>query len=849
MKIPFYKITLFFLLTFSTTLFTYAGEPWDGSVATSFESGDGTQENPYQIKTAAQFAYFAQYLLYTGDLLAYENKYFALIDDIDLNNHPFTPVGCAGSGYDHFSGSFDGGNYKIKRLLIRDVNNQTPTGGGIGLFADIGVTGKVKNLIIESGEVVTSDFQDCGIIAGYNQGLIYNCHNYAKVEATSTIPLPSGYNTTENGIGGIVGRNTGDGIVLQCTNYGEVINHATVTRNFYTGGIVGYDDINSRTPNIESAVAACTNFGKISSAYSYVGGIIGKSKNPNKIGFLGNFGEVLTTATTPVSVTEKIEVGGVIGRNYEHLQNCMNMGDIKSGTASVAVTGGISGNLNTTNGTTLNIDYSYSRGTADFGISPKSDRGINFKNVYYDSAITLQGYGDIDTDNNTGTVVNAKSSEDMKSQSFVDLLNDTQDPKPWLLCTQLNDGYPIMNFMVRKVTFTYPSSAITVKTHGQTVKDSVWLGSKVEFSLASGFQWASGGTEPKIMYATDDITFTDKALSPYNIKVTSNYTSSAISIQGFISEVEATGWNVGNSVLEDKVVRVQATSSDAKYVFEGWVENGTVITTNNPYSFTVSADRHLEARFKERSAYNIKITSNHLVDAISIQGSINNVDASGWAEGKLVLEGDAVHFSAQSSSQKYVFEGWEENGVIVETNSSYFFTVSADRNLVARFKERYHIKIEYSSGGNVTPNGSDVFVDEGATLRLTITPNQGYQIKRIILKNISGESNIIFTPASYELELPDIASDTEVKVDFEEDTSTDVDNFSDRTMIYSRNHQIFVETFEPVVVMCYNIMGQVVFTSQNNAGSVESFDVPIPGIYFVKIKKQHRSIVKKLVVQ
>lgn len=33
---------------------------WDGSVASSYAGGDGSQANPYQISTAAELAYFAK---------------------------------------------------------------------------------------------------------------------------------------------------------------------------------------------------------------------------------------------------------------------------------------------------------------------------------------------------------------------------------------------------------------------------------------------------------------------------------------------------------------------------------------------------------------------------------------------------------------------------------------------------------------------------------------------------------------------------------------------------------------------------------------------------------------------
>ena len=75
-----------------TTVF--AEEPtvsvWDGSsVATAYESGDGTEANPYEIATAEQFAYFAQRIS-----SGYETEaYYVLSCDLDLSAANWTPIG------------------------------------------------------------------------------------------------------------------------------------------------------------------------------------------------------------------------------------------------------------------------------------------------------------------------------------------------------------------------------------------------------------------------------------------------------------------------------------------------------------------------------------------------------------------------------------------------------------------------------------------------------------------------------------------------------------------------------------------------------------------------------------
>ena len=63
-------VSMFSMVDFS--VFS-VGTVWDGSVAESFNSGTGTQEDPYIIKTAEELAYLSQQVNWGYD---YENCYF-----------------------------------------------------------------------------------------------------------------------------------------------------------------------------------------------------------------------------------------------------------------------------------------------------------------------------------------------------------------------------------------------------------------------------------------------------------------------------------------------------------------------------------------------------------------------------------------------------------------------------------------------------------------------------------------------------------------------------------------------------------------------------------------------------
>ena len=70
---------------------------WNGSIATSYAGGDGSQSNPYQIATAEQLALLAHNVNDEG--ITYSGQYFILTNDIDLfglngtDTIQWTPIG------------------------------------------------------------------------------------------------------------------------------------------------------------------------------------------------------------------------------------------------------------------------------------------------------------------------------------------------------------------------------------------------------------------------------------------------------------------------------------------------------------------------------------------------------------------------------------------------------------------------------------------------------------------------------------------------------------------------------------------------------------------------------------
>lgn len=117
----------------------FAEEPtvsvWDGnSVATAYESGDGTEANPYEIATAEQLAYFAEQIKAgTG-----ADAYYILTSDLNMEAASWEPIcGSLMSDYynnNYFRGNFNGQGHCIKYKIWELSNVSRYSGVGLALL-------------------------------------------------------------------------------------------------------------------------------------------------------------------------------------------------------------------------------------------------------------------------------------------------------------------------------------------------------------------------------------------------------------------------------------------------------------------------------------------------------------------------------------------------------------------------------------------------------------------------------------------------------------------------------------------------------------------------------------------
>lgn len=207
---------------------------WDGSTASGFTDGDGTEGSPYLISTAAQLAYLRDQVN-SGE--TYAGMHFQLTNDLDLDDRLWEPI-AGNTGI--FSGSFDGQNHMISNYSINGKeDNKT--------FYDQGLFGSyngvyLKNLTVSNVRITDTANASTAYYVGAMVGYLYdntkveNCH-VKGVEITVGC-------FDAGGLVGIVVSNgneqvTGGGL-FDCTAEDILIEpDSVVTKAPNSGGLVG----------------------------------------------------------------------------------------------------------------------------------------------------------------------------------------------------------------------------------------------------------------------------------------------------------------------------------------------------------------------------------------------------------------------------------------------------------------------------------------------------------------------------------------------------------------------------------------------------------------------------------
>ena len=458
---------------------------WDGSVAESFNGGDGSAENPYQIANGAQLAKLAND---TNSGIDFCDKYFVLTEDILLNNpsqwtddngktffdcfedpafviYPLVNCGLMnewipiGINYS-FGGSFDGDGHAIFGLHNGSVyynKTYSNTDGAVGLFGVL-QEGTVRNTTI-AYSLISAGASSVGTFVGESKaGVIDDCHAEKVVinANASRVGGICGLTGNWSSGGGIYNSSFTDSLIFYEKSQGEI------------GGILGGGE-----KEIQSCYTNCTIRAYLYELADYsevtgnivmcIGGICGNGENISNCYSNVDIAAIEQNITTnePESI-RYTEIGGIAGNCYKEINNCGSSGYIYfEGKSLNTYLSGISGVLGSKNNE-VELSNCYANVEITAENSPSIIGGI-VAGARGETSITNCLYNEMSAPTGVGTTIYYDADSNRNSVIFTDRLIGSDEDElrtennysgwdftnMWIIDKQINNGFPIPRSLMR----------------------------------------------------------------------------------------------------------------------------------------------------------------------------------------------------------------------------------------------------------------------------------------------------------------------------------------------------------------------------------------------------------------
>jgi uncharacterized protein YjiK len=219
-------------------------------------------------------------------------------------------------------------------------------------------------------------------------------------------------------------------------------------------------------------------------------------------------------------------------------------------------------------------------------------------------------------------------------------------------------------------------------------------------------------------------TFTNWTKNGMQVSTNPSYTFNVIETANYVAHFQLQTYNVtvtadptaggtvsgGGTFNHGQSCTVHAAANTG-YTFVNWTENGTQVSTNADYTFTVTGNHALVAHFQLQS-YTITATADPTAG-----GSVSGVGT--------YSHGQSCTLTV-TANQGYTFVNWTKNGTQVSTSASYTFTVTEAAAYVAHFQvQSYTISVSANptAGGTVSGGGTYTY---GQSCTVHATANTGY---------------------------------------------------------------------------------------------------------------------------
>ena len=227
---------------------------------------------------------------------------------------------------------------------------------------------------------------------------------------------------------------------------------------------------------------------------------------------------------------------------------------------------------------------------------------------------------------------------------------------------------------------------------------------------------------------TPDYTFTVTE----SVELEAHFELSVYTITATANPADGGTVSGGGTYNHGESCTVTATANEG-YVFNHWLENGNVVSTQANYTFTVTGNRDLVA-----------IITPHVYTIFAVPNPPEGGNTTG--EGSYDY-GQTCTLTATPATG-YNFVRWTKNGQQVSTNATYTFTVTESAAFVAHFETlTYTITATANPKEGGAIEGSETFVGTyvfGDYLTITAEANEGYNFV-----NWTENGNVVSTNADY----------------------------------------------------------------------------------------------------
>ena len=386
-------------------------------------------------------------------------------------------------------------------------------------------------------------------------------------------------------------------------------------------------------------------------------------------------------------------------------------------------------NLNTTDGTAINNGFgisAYPNGvinrTTGSGVSRSQWTSMSETQLAEAAEVNLAGVAVIDPATRIASITvevyyTANSNESTNYLTVVmlqdSILGSQSGGSTYNPQQMIGGQYVHMHTLRDVITPTWgetvsPTTAgsLVTKTYTYEIPESIGSpnGVEVDINNVTFMAWVTEkyqGTPTRPILNACELLTTQGSSDYFRVTTSSNPTAGG--------NTTGTGWYEPGSSCT-----VTATANSG-YTFVNWTENGTQVSTNANYTFTVNGNRNLVANFQQ---------VNYTITTSSSPANGGTTSGGGsFAQGASCT----VHATANNG---YTFVNWTENGTQVSTSANYTFTVNGNRNLVANFSQQtYTISTSSNptAGGATTGGGTYTY---GESCTVTATANPGYTFEK-----------------------------------------------------------------------------------------------------------------------